>query len=270
MAVAASDEEGQITDFGGNVVSVNTSGNSFVIQGPYGFQEVIDVNSSTLYNGSNSLSSLTANAIVSVEGTVQADGSILATSVELITTDKAFISGRILAVSPGPVVTMFVGEELGTSATIPVDSVYTVNLSAVSAYDICFIDNWFTSELFSASSLVVGQRIFVGGTYMSSAFTPDMVSLRRQGVIGSLMANSVNIVSGNQGSFQMQNDALMSYSAGGPFTVFTVGKTVFVNINGLSGLAAAGSTNLVARGLVFYDPVSQKPVVWAHRVRVLP
>jgi hypothetical protein len=270
MAVAASDEEGQITDFGGNVVSVNTSGNSFVIQGPYGFQEVIDVNSSTVYNGSNSLSSLTTNAIVAVEGTVQADGSILATSVELITTDKAFISGRILAVSPGPVVTMFVGEELGTSATIPVDSVYTVNLSAVSAYDICFIDNWFTGELFSASSLVVGQRIFVGGTYMSNAFTPDMVSLRRQGVMGSLVANSVNIVSGNQGSFQMQNDALMSYSAGGPFTVFTVGKTVFVNIDGLSGLAAAGSTNLVARGLVFYDPVSQKPVVWAHRVRVLP
>ena len=270
MAVAASDEEGQITDFGGNVVSVNASGNSFVIQGPYGFQEVIDVNSSTLYNGSNSLSSLTANAIVAVEGTVQADGSILAASVELITTDKAFISGRILAVNPGPVVTMFVGEELGTSATIPVDSIYTVNLSPVSEYDICFIDNWFTSELFNASSLVVGQRIFVGGTYMSNAFTPDMVSLRRQGVMGALVANSVNIVSGNQGSFQMQNDALMSYSAGGPFTVFTVGKTVFVNINGLSGLEAAGATNLVARGLVFYDPVSQKPVVWAHRVRVLP
>ena len=38
----------------------------------------------------------------------------------------------------------------------------------------------------------------------------------------------------------MQNDALMSYSAGGPFTVFTVDKTVFVNINGLSGLQAAG------------------------------
>jgi hypothetical protein len=45
---------------------------------------------------------------------------------------------------------------------------------------------------------------------------------------------------------------------------------VFVNINGLSGLQAAGSANLVARGLVLYDPVSQKPVVWAHRVRVLP
>jgi hypothetical protein len=270
MAVSASDDLGQITDFGGNIVSVNVAGNSFVVQGPYGFQETIDVNSSTQYNGSNTLSSLMANGIASVEGTVQADGSILASSVELITTDKAFISGRILAVNPGPVVTMFVGEEVGTSATIPVDSVYTVDLSQVSNYGICFIDNWFTNELFSSTSLVVGQRIFVGGTYLSNAFTPRMVSLRRQGVVGSLVANSVNIVTGNQGSFQMQNDALMSYAAGGPFTVFTVDKTVFVNIDGLTGLQAAGTTNLEARGLVLYDPVSKKPIVWAHRVRVLP
>ncbi len=270
MAVSASDEEGQITDFGGNIVSVNVAGNSFVIQGPYGFQEVIDVNANTQYNGSNTLSSLMPDGIVAVEGTVQADGSILASSVELITTDKAFISGRILAVNPGPVVTMFVGEEIGTSATIPVDSVYTVNLSLVNEYGICFVDNWFTNELFNSSSLVVGQRIFVGGTYMSNAFTPRMVSLRRQGVMGSLVANSVNIVSGNQGSFQMQNDALLSYSAGGPFTVDTVNQTIFVNINGLGGLQVAGTPNLEARGLVLYDPATQKPVVWAHRVRVLP
>ena len=270
MAVSASSDLGQITEFAGNIVSVNTTTNTFVVQGPYGFQETIDVNSSTLYNGSNSLSSLMANGIVAVEGTVQADGSILAAGVELITTDKAFISGRILAVSPGPVVTMFVGEELGTSATIPVDSVYTVDLSTVSQYDICFIDNWFTNELFSGSSLVVGQRIFVGGTYQSNAFTPDMVSLRRQGVIGSLVTNSVNITSGNQGNFQMQNDALMSYSAGGPFTVYTGAKTVFVNIDGLTGLQAAGATNLISRGLVFYDPNTNKPIVWAGRVRVLP
>ncbi len=270
MAVSASDDLGQITEFTGNIVSVNASGNSFVMQGPYGFQKTIDVNSTTVYNGSNSLSSLTANGIVSIEGTVQADGSILASSVELITNDKAFISGRILAINPGPVVTMFVGEELGTSATIPADSIYTVDLSQVSQYDICFIDNWFTNEIFNASSLVVGQRIFVGGTYQSNAFAPDMVSLRRQGVVGSLVQGSVNITSGNQGNFQMQNDALMSYSAGGPFTVYTGDKTVFVNINGLTGLSTAGSTNLIARGLVFYDPITKKPIVWAHRVRVLP
>src|SRR5271165_5457300 len=270
MGVSASDDLGQITEFTGNVVSVNTSANTFVMQGPYGFQETVDVNSSTLYNGSNSLSSLTANGIVSIEGTVQADGSILASSVELISTDQAFISGRILAVNPGPIVTMFVGEELGTSATIPVDSIYTVDLSLVPTYDVCFIDNWFTNQFFSASSLVAGQRILVGGVYQSNTFTPDMVSLRRQGVVGTLVQGSVSITSGNQGNFQMQNDALMSYSAGGPFKVYTGAKSIFVNINGLAGLQSAGTPKLIARGLVFYDPSTQKPIVWAHRVRVLP
>jgi hypothetical protein len=271
MAVSAAEDLGEITDFGGSVLSVNASGNTFTMQGPYGFQEVIDVNSQTQFSGTYTLASLPVDAIVDVEGAVQADGSILAADIDVISTDKAFISGRILAVNPGPVVTMFVGEELpNLSPTIPIDTVYTVDLSAVTRYAICFFDNWFTQQLFSGSTLVVGQRIFVGGTFMSNVFTPDMVSLRRQGVYGALVANSVNIVSGNQGSFQMQNDLLMSFAAGGAFTVDTGNGTTFVNINGLAGLQAAGTTNLVARGLVFKDPVSGKPVVWAHRVRVLP
>jgi hypothetical protein len=270
MAVSASEELGQITDFTGSALSVNTSGNTFTMQGPYGFQEVIDVNSQTLFNSTYTLASLPTNAIVSVEGTFQADGSILASYVEVITTDKAFISGRILAVNPGPVVTMFVGEQLPNLApTIPIDTVYTVNLTGVTQYDICFIDTWLTGYFFNQSSLVVGQRIFVGGTYQSGTFTPDMVSLRRQGVLGALVSGSTNIVTGNQGSFQMQNDLLMSYAAGGPFTVYTGNLTTFENVNGLSGLQSAGTASLITRGLVF-DNGSGKPIVAAGRVRVLP
>jgi Domain of unknown function (DUF5666)/Domain of unknown function (DUF4382) len=270
QAVSASSSLGQITEFTGNVVSVATT--SFLMQGPYGFQETIDVDSNTQYNGSNTLSSLAVNNIVDVEGTVQADGSILASNVELITTDQAFISGRILAVSPGPVVTMFVGEELGASAAIPVDTVVqNLNLSAVTNWGICFIDNFFTNELFNSSTLVVGQRIFVGGMVQGSMFTPNMVSLRRQGVMGSLVKNSVNIISGNLGSFEMQNDALMSYAAHGPFPVATDNKTVFFNINGLMGLQSAGAANLVVTGLVFDNPQSLgTPVIWSHRAWVLP
>jgi Domain of unknown function (DUF4382) len=55
MAVSASDELGEITDFTGSVLSVNQSANSFMMQGPYGFQQVIDVNSQTLFNGSYTL-----------------------------------------------------------------------------------------------------------------------------------------------------------------------------------------------------------------------
>ncbi|HXZ40476.1 MAG TPA: DUF4382 domain-containing protein [Terriglobales bacterium] len=274
MAVSASSELGQITEFTGSVVSTSSAENTFTMQGPYGFQEVIDVSSvspQTLFNGSYTLGSLPTNAIVSVVGTFQADGSIMASDVEVITTDKAFISGRILAVAPGPVVTMFVGEELpDLSPTIPIDTVYTVNLSAVTQYDVCFIDNWLTGQFFNNSTLVVGQRIFVGGSFQNATFTPDLVSLRRQGILGSLVANSVSINSGNQGSFEMQNDLLMSYSAGGPFTVYTGEPTIFENINGLAGLQSAGAANLVTRGLVFKDLNTQKPIVVAGRVRVLP
>ena len=277
QAVSASEDLGEITEFTGNVVSVDTGANSFVMQGPYGFSKTIDVNSSTLYNGSNSLSTLVVNGIVSVIGRMQADGSILASAVELISTDQAFISGRVLAVNPtsGPVqtVTMWVGEELGTSGVIPVDTVQTIDLSQVSIYDVCFFDNLLTQQVFNDSSLVVGQRIFIGGSVAGGVFTPERVSLRRQGVVGALVANSVTITGGtgsNQGYFQMQNDALMSYSAGGPFTVLTGNGTFFVNINGLAGLQQAGTPNLISRGLVFKNPADGKPVVVAGRVRVLP
>jgi hypothetical protein len=277
QAVSASDDLGEITDFTGNIVSVNTGANSFVMQGPYGFQKTIEVNSSTLYNGSNNLNTLGVDGIVSVIGTVQADGSILASGVELVSTSKAFISGRILAVNPnsGPVqtVTLWIGEELGTSGIIPVDSVQTIDLSAVSTYDVCFFDNLLTEQVFNDSSLVVGQRIFIGGSTAGNIFTPQMVSLRRQGAVGTLVQNSVTITGGtgsNQGYFQMQNDALMSYSAGGPFTVLTVDKTFFVNINGLAGLQQSGTPNLISRGLVFKNPVNGQPVLVAGRVRVLP
>jgi hypothetical protein len=277
QAVSASEDLGEITEFTSNIVSVNTSANSFVMQGPYGFQKTIDVNSSTLYNGSNSLSTLVVNGVVSVIGRMQADGSILASGVELISTNQAFISGRVLAVNPtsGPVqtVTMWVGEELGTSGIIPVDTVQTIDLSAVSTYDVCFFDNLLTQQVFNDSSLVVGQRIFIGGSIAGGVFSPQMVSLRRQGVVGALVQNSVTITGGtgsNQGYFQMQNDALMSYSAGGPFTVLTGDKTFFVNIDGLSGLQQAGTPNLISRGLVFKNPANGKPVVVAGRVRVLP
>jgi hypothetical protein len=276
-AVSASDDLGEITEFTGNVVSVDMNGDSFVMQGPYGFQRTIKVNANTQYNGSNSLSTLVVNGIVSIIGRMQADGSILAAGVDFISTDKAFISGRILAVNPtsGPVqtVTMWVGEELGTSGVIPVDSVQTIDLSGVSIYDVCFFDNLLTQQVFNESSLVVGQRIFIGGIVSGGVFTPKMVSLRRQGVVGQLVANSVTVTGGNGnnlGYFQMQNDYLMSYAAGGPFTVYTGNETFFVNINGLAGLSQAGTPNLLARGLVFKNPNDGKPVVVAGRVRVLP
>ena len=275
QAVSASDDIGKITEFVGSVLSVG--GSTFSLQGPWGFQETIDVNTQTQFNAGYSLSTLAANSIVAVQGVVQADGSILASNVEVVTTDAAFISGRVLAVN-GLQVTMYVGEELpNMSPSIPVDSVVTINLGSVPSnnYDICFFANGFTQSLFNSSSIVVGQRVFVGGTYQSNVFTPDLVSLRLQGVWGALVQGTVavGINPPNQGSFEMQNNELMSWAHGGagsPFLVNTFNFTDFMNVNGLSGLQSAGATNLVAVGLVFRDQTTGLPFVDAGLIAVRP
>jgi Domain of unknown function (DUF4382) len=277
QAVSASQAEGQITDFSGSVISVSTGNNSFLMQGPWGFQESISVNSQTQYNGSFTLASLPIDGIASVEGNVQPDGSILATAVEAVTTDKAFISGRLLQVNPSSgavqTLTMYIGEELpAMNGNFAINQVVTFNVSQVSTYDVSFIDNALTSFLFNDSSLEPGQRIFVGGTWdaVTSTFTPDLISLRRQGVVALLVPSSVTVVSGNQGSFQLQNNLLLGWVAQGPFTVNTFAGTQFVNTTGLAGLSTAGTAPIVASGLVLKNPISGQPEVFAHRVVVLP
>ena len=272
-AVSASAADGQITDFTGSVVSVSSSTNSFLLQGPWGFQEKIAVNSSTQYNGSWTLGSLSAGAIVSVVGEVQPDGSILASAVEVITTDTAFISGRLLQVNPssGPVqtITMYIGEELpAMSGNFALGQVVTFDVSAVQTYDVSFINNWLTNFVFDNSSMVAGQRIFVGGSWSSSTttFTPDLISLRRQGLVGLLVANSVTVNNGNAGSFQLQNNGLLGWVAQGPFTVNTNNTTLFFNVSGLSSLSNARTTPIAVGGLVLKNSTSGLPEVYAHRV----
>ena len=273
QAVLASDNDGHITDLSGGLSSVSVSGSSFVIQRLDGRQITVDVNTQTQFNGSWALGNLATPAFVSVEGVMQADGSVLASNVEVISTTHAFISGRVLAVNPttGPVqtVTLFVGEELPAITSIPSDTVVTLDVSAVTNYDVCFFDNWFTSILFNNTELVVGQRIFIGGDYDGATFTPQMISLRRQGVVGDLVANSVQITSGNRGDLGLQNNNMLGYVLGGALTVQTGDGTNFAGINGLAGLQSAGSTSLAVGGLILRDQTTGNPQLWAHTVVVL-
>jgi hypothetical protein len=265
-AVQAGDPKGQVTDLTGGLVSVNASGNSFVIQGPYGHQWTVDVNNSTQFNSGWNINNLAAPAFVGIQGSFQADGSLMASNVEVITTSQAFLSGRVLAINPtsGPVqqITMWVGE---TSADLvsDVDTIQTIDVSAVSSnqYDICFFNNLFTNALFNPSHVLVGQRIFIGGSYSDNVFTPQMVSLRLQGVYGT-MTGTANIVSGNIGSFELQNNALIGYSLGGaPLTVWTGNATLFINTTGLGALT--NGEPLVAGGLLFYDELAGGPIMAA-------
>ena len=280
QAVKATNPEGQITDLTGTIVSVNTASSSFVMQGPFGHQFTVAVNGSTNFNQGFTLATLpTTGGFVAIQGTVQMDGSILASDVEFITTDRAFISGRILALNPtsGPVqtVTLWVGETGGSTSGL-VDTVQTVDVSSVTTYDICFFNNsWFSpNNLFGDSSMLVGQRIFIGGTFTNSTFAPDFISLRRQGVYGMVVPGSVTVTSGNAGNFQLLNTGLLGMSLGGPLTVNTGAGTIFFQGNSntltlmdLQTASATVSVPVIARGLVLKDSTSGDPVLWAHRVR---
>ena len=267
FATPVSASNGPVTDLTGGLVSVNATNDSFVIQGPYGHQLTVYVNNSTSFNSGWNMNDLATPAFIGVQGTYQADGSLMATYVEVVTTSPSFLSGRVLAVNPtsGPVqtVTIWVGE---TSADLvnEVDSIQTIDVSAVTQYDMCFFDNLLTNALFDNKSVIVGQRVFIGGSYASNVFTPQMISLRFQGVYGTLTQGSVNIVDGNAGSFQLQNNGLIGYSLGGsPLTVGTGNVTLFVNTTGLSALQSGGAMPLVAGGLLFVDPLTQTPVMAA-------
>jgi hypothetical protein len=158
---------------------------------------------------------------------------------------------------------MWVGE---TSADLvsEIDTIQQIDVSAVTQYDICFFSNLYTSAFFNNSDLVVGQRIFIGGSYSNSVFTPQMISLRFQGVYGTLTPGSVNITNGNAGNFQLQNNGLIGYSLGGsPLTVYTGNGTFFINTSGLSALQGDGSIPLVAGGLLFYDQTLSTPIMAA-------
>jgi hypothetical protein len=258
---------GQVTDLTGGLVSVNATNNSFVIQGPYGHQLTVYVNNSTAFNTGWNFNALATPAFIGVQGTFQADGSLMATNVEVITTSASFLSGRVLAVNPtsGPVqqITLWVGETSADQVS-DVDTIQTIDVGNVTTYDMCFFDNLFTNALFNSSSVIVGQRVFIGGTFAGNIFAPQMISLRFQGVYGTLTQGSVNVINGNAGSFQLQNNALIGYSLGGaPLTVATGNATLFVNTLGLSALQSGGAIPLVAGGLLFVDPLNSTPVMAA-------
>jgi len=273
-AVTPDDDDAQITDLRGSVVSVSTSANNFVIQKFDGKQATIAVNSSTTFNDGYTLATLVAGMMAEVKGKIQSDGSILADAVQVVTVDHAFVAGPILNVdSNGKNITIQVAEMKPAIPGVTLQTPLTLDISTVQRYSIGGIDNWLTAFGFSQTSLVVGQRIAIGGALNTNTnpatFVPSNIMLQRQGVDGTLVANSVIISSGNAGSFQIQNSGLLGYALGAPLTVKTSQMTKFINVNGLSGLQTAGTARLEVRGLILKDQTTGNPTMYAQWVGML-
>ena len=273
-AVTPDDDDAQITDMRGTIVSVSTTNNNFVIQRWNGKQATISVNSSTTYSDGFTLSTLVAGMVAEVQGKVQSDGTILASAVQVVAVEHAYIAGPILYVDPnGKNITILVAENNPAIPGVSQQTPLTLDISTVQKYSVGGIDNWLTAFAFSQTTLVVGQRIAIGGALNTNTspatFVPARIMLERQGVDGTLVANSVTISSGNAGSFQIQNNGLMGYVLGAPLTVKTSQMTKFINVNGLSGLQSAGTARLEVRGLILKDQTTGNPTMYAQWVGLL-
>lgn len=208
--VKNTDHGGYIDEFVAGVVSVNQTGQSFVIQGPHGENFTVNVNGQTEWDGTASLSTLTTSDIVQVSGKLDlADQALDADEVAILSDSKFYAAGQITYVTPASGAAtsfdLYVRGLEPTNTGLTLGQIATVDLSGSEKYYIYWMHNPFTNFFFNSSSLVAGQAVSVGGPASgatnASAVTVNRIHLRNWGFNGTIVPNSQNSA---QGSFQMQ------------------------------------------------------------------
>ncbi len=182
-AVGPSDPGGYVDEFTAGIVSVDTTGQSFVIQGPHGRNFTVNVNGQTEWDNGDTINSLTTTSIVQISGTIDhADSTIDADEVAILSQNGFYASGQITYVQPpSGVATNF---DLYVRGTLPAsgDSVSDgqitqVALTGSEKYFIYWMHNRFTQFLFNSSTLLPGQHVSVGGPLSGAATQP--ISVKR-------------------------------------------------------------------------------------------
>jgi hypothetical protein len=272
-ALAANDVQREIDCFFAGVVSV--SGNTFLIQGPYGRQYTVSTDSNTFFAPNDGLSTFNTNTIVSVSGTIDpATHDIDADEVLVVSTDNFFVDGLNTLVSPSPgaatSLQVFVRSELPDGAGLTIGEISTLGLNGSEIYRIGNINLPITTLLFNNSSLTPGQRVAIGGALDTSTSPPGLtvhrVILQRQGQEGSWVAGSTQVTSGNAGSFQLNDNSLAGVLLPNPLTVMTTNSTFFINMSGLSTLTGTAPINVRVVGHVLIDPTTSQAVFVARSV----
>ena len=208
--VARTESGGYIDEFIAAVVSVNASGQSFVVQGPHGEQFTISVNGQTEWDGNASLSTLNTSSIVQVSGQLDpADQTLDADEVAVLSDKGFYASGQITYVTPPAGAAtrfdLYVRGLLPTNTGVQLGQIAQVNLTGSEIFSIYWMHNPFTQFLFNSSGLVAGQTVAIGGPATGAAnpnaVTVNRVALRNWGFNGTVVAGSQNT---SNGTFQMK------------------------------------------------------------------
>jgi hypothetical protein len=259
--VGISDPGAYIDCFDASVVSVDSTSQSFVVQGPHGRQITINVNGQTYWENNAALSGLTSNSIVSLSGTLDsADATIDAVSVGILSQNGFFADGLVTSVvqpAPGSPATgfdLYVRGLLPATTGLTLGQIATVNLSGNEDFFIYWLNTPSSRAVYNSSELLPGQHVSIGGpasgAASAGAVTVNNVVLRHWGYNGSVVANSVNEANG---SFQMQVTGFGGTLIPQTVTIYTGAKTGFRN--GLTGLGdLTNGENVRVVGLLLVNP----------------
>jgi hypothetical protein len=270
--------EAEIDELRGSVVSINTAAGTFVMQGPHGRQLTVATDANTLFEPGEDLSTFDTNTIVEVSGSLQRQTlTLLATSVEVVSSERFLLGGLITDVRPptgrADHIDLLVRTELPNLQSAQLGHIATLDFDGNERFLINSLRLPLAFFLFNRASLIAGQRVSAGGTLVTSSNPPVLdvrrVTLHRQGLEGGWVVGSTNVINGNTGSFGFQANGLMGVLFGAPVKVFTSDRTRFVNLAGLSDLSGSSAIPLRVVGLVLQDPATGKPVIVAWAVEKL-
>jgi hypothetical protein len=273
-AVGTNDTDAYIDEFNAAVVSVNTTAQSFVIQGPHGRQFTVNVNGNTQWDNNDTLSALTTSSIVQISGSLdRADATVDADEVAILSQNGFFADGQVTYVTPtsGAATSfdLYVRGLLPTTTGLSLGQIAQVNLGGQENFFIYRMHNPLTQFLFNPSGLLAGQAVAIGGP-ASGATNPQAVSvkrvvLRHWGFNGTVVPGSLSTANG---TFQMQVNGFAGLLIPQTVTVYVASNSTFRNgLTGISGVPA--SVNVRVVGLLLKDPVSGTTVLLARYVDAL-
>ena len=228
-AVQTTDPGAHVDEFDAAVVSVNTTGQSFVIQGPHGRQFTVNVNGTTEWDNNESISSLSSSSIVQVSGTLdRADATLDADEVAILSQDGFYAAGQVTYVQPASGTAtsfdLYVRGLLPTTTALSLGQIAQVNLSGQENFFIYWMHNPLTAFLFNSSALLPGQHVAIGGPATGAAnpqaVTVKRVVLRHWGYNGTVVAGSVNQTND---IFQMQVNGFVGALIPQTVTVYVAG-----------------------------------------------
>jgi hypothetical protein len=269
--VARTDQGGHIDEFIAGVVSVNQSGQSFIVQGPHGEQFTISVNGQTEWDGGASLSTLNTSSIVEVSGQLDpADQTLDADEVALISDKGFFATGQVTYVTPASGAAtsfdLYVRGLEPTNTGLTLGGLAQVNLTGNETYYIYWMHNPFTQFLFNSSALVAGQDLAVGGPASgaanANAVTVSRIHLRNWGFNGTIVPGSQNT---STGSFQMKVSGFAGVLVPETVTVYLGTDSDFRYGMGKFGDLTDGAKIRVV-GLLLKNPSNGQVVLLARHV----